>query len=73
VEENQALRVEACLVKYDWSGNVRELEHAIERAVLWSCLKICQRRLWKQDGRRQTNPRNTPANAFSLARLQVGA
>jgi transcriptional regulator with AAA-type ATPase domain len=34
VEENQALRAEACLVKYHWSGNVRELEHAIERAVL---------------------------------------
>jgi hypothetical protein len=40
---------------------------------MWSCLKICRRRLWKQDGRRQTNPRNTAANAFPLARLQVSA
>jgi transcriptional regulator with PAS, ATPase and Fis domain len=24
----------ACLVKYDWPGILRELEHAIEHAVL---------------------------------------
>jgi hypothetical protein len=40
---------------------------------LWSYLKISERRLWKQGGRRQTNRRNTSANAFSLERLQVSA
>jgi transcriptional regulator with PAS, ATPase and Fis domain len=34
--------VVAHLMSYDWPGNIRELEHAVHRAVLWCCEKELQ-------------------------------
>ncbi|MBI4877666.1 MAG: sigma-54-dependent Fis family transcriptional regulator [Acidobacteria bacterium] len=57
------------LGEHDWPGNVRQLEHAVERAV---ALSGERRRLLPCDFQRRERPAAEPAGTEDLARLDAG-